>query len=1160
MSRCALCLMTVLMAALIVNSSLAEDGLTGTSLVNLEALAEKALDLGNANIEQTAVTIAKDYPGEYNINQVSAIFDTLIKGWYPISDPNYKDKWKNANLTLRDGHISESAGMGDCDDFAILMASLIASLGGSARITIAANATSTEGHAYCELFLGKENDPQVNDIINWIKAQYSLTEVLGLDRTGDEVWLNLDWWDKNLGGRYLEGDIGKVVWQSPKLVSPKIVPIIDSMDTTAGWDVVKDNLGSNAIISLAPARKGRGLAINITYDLKEGGWAGISKDVDPELFHLINGLNFSYSGMSKQNTLELRLVDDNGTEFVTSWKQAANAEKWQYLQALFDNFECMDSNEKCFADNLSDKSKVKKLEIIVSNRQKEGDAAGHGKVEIDHIVGVMNVPPGSPWARAEEQRREVQSLQLVSQSEDLLKKDSGIELIQAIQLAVESLNCHDSVAGESALRSGLSRLARPILRLSHDASISSIAISPNGMALATASEDNTIRIWDLRTGLELHNMTHDGTINTIAFSSDSKKLITSSHDNTSRIWDAETGSELRSLNHDDAVLYALFSQDNKKIATASENGIVKIYDAKTGSELHRLNQHAAVCFLAFSPDGTILAAGSEDKTVVLWDVAKGQKNHQMLHDIPENEVVIFLGESDIRASRSPIAFSFSLDGKILTSIWDDDIIRDDYNNSILIVDVKTGQLLNNLRINSSTDSIAFSPDGKILAAALFYGNYYSILFWDTKTATLLNSLHSSRPDIIDFIAFSPDGRTLALHEFYRNTIKILDFETKKEIRYIKLSDAPKNIAFSPDGKILVSTTGSIAEIWDIQTGSELHCMNHGNQSYVMRNLLVAFRPDGKMLASGGYNGTVIWDSRTGKELHCIPIHGIPKTMFFSSDNRTLITASHNKLYFLDAETGHEFYVGCNFDSNDTDIWDVDSIAFSKDGKKLATSNQNTFQVWDISSRKVLSTFVHNESKGASIRNDNVASNRVALSPDGTYLAAINSDGTIEIWDVEKSQKLWLIDQDHFDNAISFSPDGTQIATACADGNTRIIDVLTGRELAKMKSNYAVNYVVFSSNGSQIATATSDYVSIWDIQTKNEIHRIYHDKMVDGISFSPDGKQLATITEDGIARIWQVSAEDLICQACGRLGNGMTSDDWMAQYCCKCNESMFISAL
>lgn len=98
MSRCALCLMLVLMAALIVNSSLAEDGLTSTSLVELEAVAEKALDLGNTNIEQTAVTIAKDYAGEYNINQVSAIFDTLIEGWYTISDPNYKDKMEECQL------------------------------------------------------------------------------------------------------------------------------------------------------------------------------------------------------------------------------------------------------------------------------------------------------------------------------------------------------------------------------------------------------------------------------------------------------------------------------------------------------------------------------------------------------------------------------------------------------------------------------------------------------------------------------------------------------------------------------------------------------------------------------------------------------------------------------------------------------------------------------------------------------------------------------------------------------------------------------------------------------------------------------------------------------------------------------------------------------
>jgi transglutaminase-like putative cysteine protease len=143
--------------------SLASTGSSGTetstvSLDEIKSSVADSLDLGNSNVEQTAVTIAKDYPGEYNINQVSEIFKTLRKGWFYFSDPSYKNKYKNANRTLQDGKMSNTIGIGNCDDFAILMASLIASLGGSTRITFAANASSIEGHAYCEVFLGEEND------------------------------------------------------------------------------------------------------------------------------------------------------------------------------------------------------------------------------------------------------------------------------------------------------------------------------------------------------------------------------------------------------------------------------------------------------------------------------------------------------------------------------------------------------------------------------------------------------------------------------------------------------------------------------------------------------------------------------------------------------------------------------------------------------------------------------------------------------------------------------------------------------------------------------------------------------------------------------------------------------------------------------------------
>jgi hypothetical protein len=65
------------------------------------------LDLGNHNVEQTALILARDYPGEYNINQMAAIYDAMRVGWYYYSDPSDRDVQKNANRTLQDGRSLE---------------------------------------------------------------------------------------------------------------------------------------------------------------------------------------------------------------------------------------------------------------------------------------------------------------------------------------------------------------------------------------------------------------------------------------------------------------------------------------------------------------------------------------------------------------------------------------------------------------------------------------------------------------------------------------------------------------------------------------------------------------------------------------------------------------------------------------------------------------------------------------------------------------------------------------------------------------------------------------------------------------------------------------------------------------------------------------------
>ena len=95
------------------------------SLDSIKADVAAKLDQDDPYIADTAMTMAADYPGQYNINQVSQIYITMAQGgWFYYNDPAGSESYQNANLSLKRGKIKNTIGMGDCDDFAILMASL----------------------------------------------------------------------------------------------------------------------------------------------------------------------------------------------------------------------------------------------------------------------------------------------------------------------------------------------------------------------------------------------------------------------------------------------------------------------------------------------------------------------------------------------------------------------------------------------------------------------------------------------------------------------------------------------------------------------------------------------------------------------------------------------------------------------------------------------------------------------------------------------------------------------------------------------------------------------------------------------------------------------------------------------------------------------------
>jgi WD40 repeat protein len=193
---------------------------------------------------------------------------------------------------------------------------------------------------------------------------------------------------------------------------------------------------------------------------------------------------------------------------------------------------------------------------------------------------------------------------------------------------------------------------------------------------------------------------------------------------------------------------------------------------------------------------------------------------------------------------------------------------------------------------------------------------------------------------------------------------------------------------------------------------------------------------------------------------------------------------------------------------------INSVAFSPDGKYLATDSSNyTARLWDLKGNLITKFKGHR---------DSVTS--VAFSPDGKYLATGSSDDTARLWDLKGN--LITEFEGHRNNvtSVAFSPDGQYLATGSWDYTARLWD-LKGNLITEFEGHRNnVTSVAFSPDGQYLATGSwDDTARLWDLKgnliTEFKGHQIFVTSIA--FTFSPDGKYLATGSSDDTARLWDL---------------------------------------
>jgi WD40 repeat protein len=681
-----------------------------------------------------------------------------------------------------------------------------------------------------------------------------------------------------------------------------------------------------------------------------------------------------------------------------------------------------------------------------------------------------------------------------------------------------------------------------------------------------------VRIWDSSSGQPIGEglAGHQGEVFCVTFSNDGKILASGDAKGVVILWDVSTRQPLgQPITGHPGIVYSLaFSPDSSLLAVGTFN--LEDFKGEFGGEIHLWNVvtherigepikgHAgAIDTLAFSPDGKTLASGSFAQSyvgvaVILWDVATHRP----------------VGSPMKGHTGGILSLAFSPDGKVLASGSEDNTLR--------LWDVAGRKPLANYDLvnarnphKSEVLSVQFMRDGKTLISA------------DSGNHILIQELE-----------FSPAGeKELSL---YNSTLKkSISGSTRAKMQSLAFS--PQTLMWATGACRRVGSEGTCVEgelsTWSIAARLPIsHPINEIDESFASLPSLT-LSPNGETLGYGGcgevdgesrkcIRGEVhLWNTATRQLIHQLKdVPGRVTSLAYSPDGKLLAVGSCTRVESL-CKGNIRLW------SPDTQQFisqslaghrrSVNMLAFSRDGKILASSDGEDLILWNIETRQALGEIA----PGHKSKQENMVNlvTSIAFSADGKTLASsgcgkierrviaetpptdVCTEGEIRLWDVKTRQLLGKPFAGHTDviTDVAFSPDGKMLASVSGpfDGTIQLWDIATRQPLGAFTGYVTLmSNVMFSPDGKTLVSLShpsrregpsTDTICLWDVATRQLIGQPIAgpDNFIYDIAYSFDGRKLVSFGSGRVLLLWDMDLDSWMAGACRIANRNLNSAEW-----------------